>query len=46
MVNDWIAGNLCRCSGYRPIVDAALSSCSGAAADRFAAHDNATSWWR
>src|SRR5262245_1640352 len=35
MVNDWIAGNLCRCTGYRPIVDAALSSCSGTAADRF-----------
>jgi xanthine dehydrogenase small subunit len=40
MVNDWIAGNLCRCTGYRPIVDAALTSCSGTAADRFAAQDN------
>ncbi|MGU9956677.1 MAG: xanthine dehydrogenase small subunit [Arenicellales bacterium WSBS_2016_MAG_OTU3] len=23
-INDWLAGNLCRCMGYRPIVDAAL----------------------
>src|SRR4051812_20971269 len=36
-VNDWIAGNLCRCTGSRPIVDAALASCSAAANDRFAA---------
>jgi xanthine dehydrogenase small subunit len=35
VVNDWIAGNLCRCTGYRPIVDAALASCAGAAHDRF-----------
>ncbi len=34
-VTEWLAGNLCRCTGYRPIVDAALDACFDAADDAF-----------
>ncbi len=42
-VNDTLAGNLCRCTGYAPIVKAAMGACQGKSKDSFSRNETKTS---
>ncbi|MGI9401369.1 MAG: xanthine dehydrogenase small subunit [Rhizobiaceae bacterium] len=42
LINDWLSGNLCRCTGYRPIADSALAVIKGRADDALSKRKLAT----
>ncbi|MCK5823534.1 MAG: xanthine dehydrogenase small subunit [Bacteroidales bacterium] len=39
-IDDALTGNLCRCTGYRPIVDAASQACVNKGIDKFTKNEN------
>ncbi|MCB9022937.1 MAG: xanthine dehydrogenase small subunit [Lentimicrobiaceae bacterium] len=40
VIKDALTGNLCRCTGYRPVMDAAAASCKGTDTDQFIAQSD------
>jgi len=41
VAEDALSGNLCRCTGYKPIIDSAIEVCSNIFADRFTENESA-----